>query len=193
MKETWVIKIGSSLITKSSTGLNTKNIKSWALQINEIISNNVNVIIVSSGAIAEGISRLGLVRRPKSPSQLQALAAIGQMGLVQAYEVAFKKYNLLTAQMLLTDEDLSNRERYLNAKNTLSNLIKYNAIPIINENDTVSTDEIKFGDNDTLAALVANLSQASSLIILTDQNGLYTSDPKNNKSSKLVEKNLCIR
>tara|TARA_B100000767_G_scaffold258240_1_gene266759 strand:- start:3421 stop:4524 length:1104 start_codon:yes stop_codon:yes gene_type:complete len=188
MKETWVIKIGSSLITKSSTGLNTKNIKSWALQINEIISNNVNVIIVSSGAIAEGMSRLGLVRRPKSPSQLQALAAIGQMGLVQAYEVAFKKYNLLTAQMLLTDEDLSNRERYLNAKNTLSNLIKYNAIPIINENDTVSTDEIKFGDNDTLAALVANLSQASSLIILTDQNGLYTSDPKNNKSSKLVEK-----
>ena len=168
MKETWVIKIGSSLITKSSTGLNTKNIKSWALQINEIISNNVNVIIVSSGAIAEGMSRLGLVRRPKSPSQLQALAAIGQMGLVQAYEVAFKKYNLLTAQMLLTDEDLSNRERYLNAKNTLSNLIKYNAIPIINENDTVSTDEIKFGDNDTLAALVANLSQASSLIILTD-------------------------
>ena len=187
MKETWVIKIGSSLVTKSATGLNIKNIKSWALQINEIKKNNINVIIVSSGAIAEGVGRLGLVRRPSSSSQLQALAAIGQMGLVQAYEVAFKKYNILTAQMLLTHEDLSNRERYLNAKNTLNNLIKYNAIPIINENDTVSTDEIKFGDNDTLAALVANLSQAKLLIILTDQDGLYTSDPKNNKSSKLVE------
>ena len=187
MKETWVIKIGSSLVTRSTTGLNIKNIKNWAHQINEITKKNVNVIIVSSGAIAEGIGRLGVIRRPTSSSQLQALAAIGQMGLVQAYEVAFKKYNILTAQMLLTHEDLSNRERYLNAKNTLNNLIKYSVIPIINENDTVSTDEIKFGDNDTLAALVANLSQAKLLVILTDQNGLYTSDPKNNKSSELVE------
>ena len=186
MKETWVIKIGSSLVTKSSTGLNNKNIKSWAFQIYKIISNNINVIIVSSGAIAEGMNRLGLSKRPTTSSKLQALASVGQMGLIQAYEVAFKKYGLLTAQMLLTHEDLSNRERYLNARNTLSNLLKYNVIPIINENDTVSTDEIKFGDNDTLAALVANLSGAKSLIILTDQDGLYTSDPKKNKSAKLV-------
>ena len=187
MKETWVIKIGSSLVTKNTTGLNIKNIKSWAIQINEIINNNINVIIVSSGAIAEGMNRLGLIKRPTSSSRLQALAAIGQMGLIQAYEVAFKKYNLLTAQMLLTHEDLSNRKRYLNAKNTLYNLIKYNTIPIINENDTVSTDEIKFGDNDTLASLVANLSEAKSLIILTDQDGLYTKDPRKNKSAKLIE------
>ena len=188
MKETWVIKIGSSLVTRSTTGLNIKNIKSWASQINEIRKKNINVIIVSSGAIAEGIGRLGLIRRPTSSSKLQALAAIGQMGLVQAYEVAFKKYNILTAQMLLTHEDLSNRERYLNAKNTLNNLTKYNVIPIINENDTVSTDEIKFGDNDTLAALVSNLSEAKLLVILTDQDGLHTSDPKNDNSSKLVTK-----
>ena len=186
MKETWVIKIGSSLITKSSTGLNIKNIKSWASQINELVNSNINVIIVSSGAIAEGMNRLGLVKRPTSSSKLQALAAIGQMGLAQVYEVAFKKYNILTAQMLLTHEDLGSRARYLNAKNTLNNLIKYKTIPVINENDTVSTEEIKFGDNDTLAALVANLSEASSLVILTDQDGLYTSDPSKNKSSELV-------
>ncbi len=186
MKETWVIKIGSSLITKSNTGLNIKNIRSWASQINEIINNNINVIIVSSGAIAEGMNRLGLLKRPNSSSQLQALAAIGQMGLIKAYEVAFKKYDILTAQMLLTHEDLSNRKRYLNARNTLSNLIKYNTIPIINENDTISTDEIKFGDNDTLASLVANLSEAKLLVLLTDQNGLYTSDPKINKDSELI-------
>ena len=187
MRETWVIKIGSSLVTKSPTGLDVKNIRSWASQINEIINNNINVIIVSSGAIAEGMNRLGLVKRPNSSSQLQALAAIGQMGLIKAYEVSFKKYGLLTAQMLLTHEDLSDRERYLNARNTLSNLIKYNTIPIINENDTISTDEIKFGDNDTLASLVANLSEAKNLIILTDQNGLFTSDPKINESAELVE------
>ena len=187
MKETWVIKIGSSLVTKKSVGLNNKNIKNWAFQINEIISSNINVIIVSSGAIAEGMNRLALTKRPTTSSKLQALASVGQMGLIQAYEVAFKKYNLLTAQILLTHEDLSNRERYLNARNTLSNLLKYNVIPIINENDTVSTEEIKFGDNDTLAALVANLSSAKSLIILTDQDGLYTSDPKKNKSAKLVD------
>jgi len=186
MKETWVIKIGSSLVTKSNTGLNTKNIKSWVAQINQIINNNINVIIVSSGAIAEGMNRLGLGKRPNSSSQLQALAAIGQMGLVKAYEVAFKKYDILTAQMLLTHEDLSDRTRYLNARNTLSNLIKYNTVPIINENDTISTDEIKFGDNDTLASLVANLSEAKLLVMLTDQNGLYTSDPKIKKTSKLI-------
>ena len=186
MKETWVIKIGSSLVTKSGSGLDVKNIKSWASQINEVISNNINVIIVSSGAIAEGMNRLGLVKRPSSSSQLQALAAIGQMGLVKAYEVAFKKFNILTAQMLLTHEDLGSRKRYLNARNTLSNLIKYKTIPIINENDTISTDEIKFGDNDTLASLVANLSEAKYLVILTDQDGLYKEDPKKNKSAELI-------
>tara|TARA_X000000368_G_scaffold410098_1_gene393057 strand:- start:2787 stop:3728 length:942 start_codon:yes stop_codon:yes gene_type:complete len=137
------------------------------------------------------MGRLGLSRRPTTSSQLQALAAIGQMNLVQAYEVAFKKYNILTAQMLLTHEDLSNRKRYLNAKNTLNNLVKYNVIPIVNENDTVSTDEIKFGDNDTLASLVANLCDAKYLIILTDQNGLYTDDPKKNKKADLV-KNISV-
>lgn len=187
MKRIWVIKIGSSLVTKSSTGLNIKNIKNWAGQINKLVDQNINVIIVSSGAIAEGMNRLNLVERPTSSSHLQALAATGQMGLIQAYEVAFKKYNILTAQMLLTHEDLSNRTRYLNAKNTLNNLIQYNIIPIINENDTVSTDEIKFGDNDTLAALVANLSGAEKLIILTDQDGLYTSDPRKVKNSRLVK------
>jgi glutamate 5-kinase len=192
MKETWVIKIGSSLVTKGSAGLNTKNIKAWASQINELINNNINVILVSSGAIAAGMGRLGLSRRPTTSSQLQALAAIGQMNLVQAYEVAFKKYNILTAQMLLTHEDLSNRKRYLNAKNTLNNLVKYNVIPIVNENDTVSTDEIKFGDNDTLASLVANLCDAKSLVILTDQDGLYTDDPKKNKNTKLI-KNISVK
>ena len=191
MKETWVIKIGSSLVTKGSAGLNTKNIKAWTSQINELINNNINIILVSSGAIAAGMGRLGLSRRPTTSSQLQALAAIGQMNLVQAYEVAFKKYNILTAQMLLTHEDLSNRKRYLNAKNTLNNLVKYNVIPIVNENDTVSTDEIKFGDNDTLASLVANLCDAKYLIILTDQNGLYTDDPKKNKKADLV-KNISV-
>ena len=188
MKEIWVIKIGSSLVTKSTTGLDIKNIKGWAAQINEIINNNIDVILVSSGAIAEGMNRLGLIKRPSSSSQLQALAAIGQMGLIKAYEVAFKKYNITTAQMLLTAEDLSNRERYLNARNTLSNLMNYGAIPIINENDTISTDEIKFGDNDTLASLVANLSEAKNLVILTDQNGLYTADPKIIKSAELIER-----
>ena len=187
MKETWIIKIGSSLITKKETGLNVLNIKNWAKQISELVKNKINVVIVSSGAIAEGMNRLNLSKRPTSSSELQALASIGQMGLVQAYEAAFKKYNILTAQMLLTHEDLSNRERYLNAKNTLNNLINLNVIPIINENDSVSTDEIKFGDNDTLAALVANLSGANLLIMLTDQDGLFDKDPKKNNKVKLIE------
>tara|TARA_B100001057_G_scaffold188489_1_gene189306 strand:+ start:897 stop:2000 length:1104 start_codon:yes stop_codon:yes gene_type:complete len=187
MRENWVIKIGSSLVTKKDTGLDVANIRNWAKQVNELVQNKINVIIVSSGAIAEGMNRLNLSRRPKSSSELQALASIGQMGLVQAYEAAFKKYNILTAQMLLTHEDLSSRERYLNAKNTLNNLINFNVIPIINENDSVSTDEIKFGDNDTLAALVANLSGANLLVMLTDQDGLFDKDPKKNKSAKLIE------
>ena len=187
MKETWIVKIGSSLISNSNSGLNIKNINSWVSQISKLISNNINIIVVSSGAIAEGINRLRLSKKPKTTSELQALAAIGQMGLIQAYESSFKKYNILTAQILLTHEDLSNRQRYLNIKNTLNHLIKYNIIPIINENDTVSTAEIKFGDNDTLAALVANLVQAKNLIILTDQDGLFTNDPKINSSSELID------
>ena len=186
MKETWVIKIGSSLVTKSGSGLDVKNIRSWAAQIDEIISNNINVIIVSSGAIAEGMNRLGLAKRPSSSSQLQALAAIGQMGLVKAYEVAFKKFNILTAQMLLTHEDLGSRKRYLNARNTLSNLIKYKTIPIINENDTISTDEIKFGDNDILAAQIARLVKADHLILLSNVDGLYKEPPINNKEGVLI-------
>ena len=187
MKKNWVIKIGSSLVTKGNTGLDNKNIKNWTKQINELVKNNIKVIIVSSGAIAEGMNRLGLKKRPTSSSELQALASIGQMGLIQAYETAFKKYNILTAQMLLTHEDLSNRERYLNAKNTLNNLMSLNVIPIINENDSVSTDEIKFGDNDTLASLVANLSSANLLVMLTDQDGLFNKDPKKERNAELIQ------
>ena len=150
MRENWVIKIGSSLVTKKDTGLDVANIRNWAKQVNELVQNKINVIIVSSGAIAEGMNRLNLSRRPKSSSELQALASIGQMGLVQAYEAAFKKYNILTAQMLLTHEDLSSRERYLNAKNTLNNLINFNVIP---NSGSVISNYLKIPKKDLCSAL----------------------------------------
>lgn len=174
----WVIKIGSSLVTNKGKGLDRIAIEAWSEQIRRLQQAGIQVILVSSGAVAEGMARLGWNKRPKSIHQLQAAAAIGQMGLVQAYETCFQKHSIHTAQILLTHDDLSNRERYLNARSTLRTLIDLNTIPIINENDTVATDEIRFGDNDTLGALVANLVEADALVILTDQQGLYNKAPE---------------
>ena len=182
----WVIKIGSSLVTNDGQGLDNEAISSWAEQIAELRNQGKEVLLVSSGAVAEGMTRLGWTQRPRALHELQAAAAVGQAGLVQTYESCFQKHNLHTAQILLTHDDLSSRERYLNARSTLRSLLDLGIIPIINENDTVATDEIRFGDNDTLAALVANLVEAETLIILTDQKGLYTEDPRNNPDAELI-------
>lgn len=181
-----VIKIGSALLTNDGAGLNKAGIATWVKQISALRKNNVEVVLVSSGAVAEGMCRLGLTKRPESLHELQAAAAVGQMGLIQSYESEFQKYDLHTAQILLTHDDLSNRQRYLNARNTVRSLLDLNAVPIINENDTVVTDEIRFGDNDTLAALVANLIEADYLLILTDQNGLFDRNPREFKDAKLI-------
>ena len=181
-----VVKVGSSLVTNQGEGLDTRAIGNWAKQIAALRKNGCEVILVSSGAIAEGMQRLGWKQRPSAVHELQAAAAVGQMGLVQVYESCFREHGLHAAQVLLTHADLADRERYLNARSTLRTLINLNVIPIINENDTVVTDEIKFGDNDTLGALVANLIEADALIILTDQTGLYTADPRKNPDATLV-------
>lgn len=181
-----IIKIGSALITNNGEGLDTAAINAWAKQIAELINNGREVVLVSSGAIACGMQRLGLSRRPSAVNELQACAAVGQMELVHVYEQAFSKYGLKTAQVLLTHEDQANRERYLNARSTLTTLLEFGVVPIINENDTVVTDEIKFGDNDTLGAMVANLIDADCLIILTDQIGLFTADPRKDETATLV-------
>jgi glutamate 5-kinase len=182
-----VVKVGSSLVTNQGAGLDLKALGNWARQIAELSSNRHEVVLVSSGAIAEGMQRLGWNKRPTSIHDLQAAAAVGQMGLVQAYESCFRKHDLHAAQVLLTHSDLADRERYLNARATLTTLLGLRVIPIINENDTVVTDEIKFGDNDTLGALVTNLIEADVLIILTDQTGLYTADPRIDETAKLVK------
>ena len=182
----WVIKIGSSLVTDDGQGLDANAIKSWTEQITELRSQGKEILLVSSGAVAEGMVRLGWNSRPNALHELQAAAAVGQMGLVQTYESCFKKHGILSAQILLTHDDLSDRKRYLNARSTLRSLLDLGVIPIINENDTVATDEIRFGDNDTLAALVANLAEADALIILTDQQGLYTEDPRKNPEAEFV-------
>lgn len=182
----WVIKIGSALLTNNGVGLNVKGINQWAQQIAHLREQGMEILLVSSGSVAEGMSRLGWQQRPKELYALQAAAAVGQMGLIQSYESAFSQYGLHTAQILLTHDDLSNRQRYLNARSTLRNLLKLGVIPVINENDTVVTEEIRFGDNDTLAALVANLIEADHLVILTDQDGLYESDPRENANAKLI-------
>jgi glutamate 5-kinase len=190
----WVIKIGSALITNDGQGLNHPAIQSWAEQIASLRESGKEIILVSSGAVAEGMSRLGWKQRPHSLHELQAAAALGQMGLVQNFESCFKRHDIHTAQVLLTHEDLGNRERYLNARSTLKTLLKLGAIPIINENDTVATDEIRFGDNDTLGALVSNLVEADTLILLTDQQGLFTKDPRYNKDAELIsQSNACNR
>ncbi len=181
-----VIKVGSALVTNNGTGLDLEAIGEWARQIADLRKQGKEVVLVSSGAIACGMQRLGWSKRPHAVHELQAAAAVGQMGLVQVYENAFAAHGLVTAQVLLTHEDLADRKRYLNARSTLTTLLQLGVVPIINENDTVVTDEIKFGDNDTLGALVANLVEAEALIILTDQPGLYTADPRKDPTATLI-------
>lgn len=182
-----VVKVGSSLVTNSGAGLDHVAIANWAAQIAQLKQMGQEVVLVSSGAVAEGMQRLGWKKRPSAVHELQAAAAVGQMGLVQVYETCFRRHGLHTAQILLTHDDLSDRKRYLNARTTLRTLLKLNAIPIINENDTVVTDEIRFGDNDTLGALVTNLIEADTLVILTDQSGLYSADPRKNPTATLIQ------
>ena len=181
-----VVKVGSSLVTNRGQGLDQASIARWAAQIAQLRTRTKEVVLVSSGAIAEGMQRLGWTKRPQAMHELQAAAAVGQMGLVQVYETCFREHGLHTAQVLLTHADLADRQRYLNARSTLRTLLALGVVPIINENDTVVTDEIKFGDNDTLAALVTNLIEADCLIILTDQAGLYTRDPREDPTAELV-------
>ncbi len=181
-----VVKVGSSLVTNQGEGLDIRAIGNWAKQIAALRENGCEVVLVSSGAIAEGMQRLGWKRRPSAVHELQAAAAVGQMGLVQVYESCFREHGLHAAQVLLTHADLADRERYLNARSTLRTLLNLGVIPIINENDTVVTDEIKFGDNDTLGALVTNLIEADALVILTDQPGLYSADPRNDPNARLI-------
>ena len=181
-----VVKIGSSLVTDDGRGIDHVAVARWAAQIARLTQAGRSVVLVSSGAIAEGMQRLGWTTRPRAIHDLQAAAAVGQMGLVQAYETAFAQYGLHTAQVLLTHEDLSDRRRYLNARTTLTTLLGLRVIPVINENDTVTTDEIRFGDNDTLGALVTNLIDADVLVLLTDQQGLYTADPRTHPTATIV-------
>jgi glutamate 5-kinase len=181
-----VVKVGSALVTNNGAGLDKAALADWARQIAALRGEGREVALVSSGAIAAGLQRLGWTKRPHEMHKLQAAAAVGQMGLVEAYEKAFAQEGLHTAQILLTHEDLVDRTRYLNARSTLTTLLELGVVPIINENDTVVTDEIKFGDNDTLGALVANLIEADALIILTDQQGLYTADPRRHPDARLV-------
>jgi glutamate 5-kinase len=187
-----VIKVGSSLVTNNGEGLDQAAIAAWAGQIAQLVRPvggmvARQVVLVSSGAVAEGMQRLGWKKRPTAVNELQAAAAVGQMGLVQMYESCFSQHSLHTAQVLLTHDDLADRKRYLNARSTLRTLLAMGVIPIINENDTVVTDEIRFGDNDTLASLVANLIEADALVILTDQSGLYSADPRKNPDAEFIQ------
>jgi glutamate 5-kinase len=181
-----VVKVGSSLVTNEGAGLDLGAVANWARQIAALGASGREIVLVSSGAIAEGMKRLGWRKRPGTMHELQAAAAVGQMGLAQAYESSFRDHGLRTAQILLTHADLADRERYLNARSTLKTLLDLGVVPVINENDTVVTDEIRVGDNDTLASLVANLIEADILIILTDQGGLYTADPRKDSAATLV-------
>lgn len=183
-----VVKVGSSLVTNEGRGIDAQAIATWAAEIAALRDLGREIVVVSSGAVAEGMKRLSWVRRPQSMQDLQAAAAVGQMGLAQVYETEFRRFGLQTAQILLTHEDLADRTRYLNARSTLTRLIELGVIPIINENDTVVTDEIKVGDNDTLAALVTNLIEADALVILTDQAGLYTADPRSHPDARLLSR-----
>ena len=182
----WVVKIGSALLTADGRGLDRGAMAVWVEQMVALRRAGVELVLVSSGAVAAGMSRLGWTARPSAIHELQAAAAVGQMGLVQAWESSFGEHGLHTAQVLLTHEDLSDRKRYLNARTTLRTLVELGAIPVINENDTVATDEIRFGDNDTLAALVANLVEADLLVILTDRDGMFDADPRNNPDAQLI-------
>lgn len=182
----WVVKIGSSLITNNGTGLDRLAIENWVRQLVSLQQGGIEVVLVSSGAVAEGVKRLGLKKRPREIHLQQAAAAVGQMGLIQTYESCFQQYGVHTAQVLLTHDDLSNRRRYLNARSTLAGLVGMRVVPVINENDTVATAELCFGDNDTLGALVANLLGADTLIILTDQQGLHEADPRKQADAPLI-------
>ena len=181
-----VVKVGSSLVTNEGRGLDEAAIGEWCRQMASLAQEGREVIMVSSGAIAEGMKRLGWATRPQEIHALQAAAAVGQMGLAQMYETKLRQNGLGSAQVLLTHADLADRERYLNARSTLLTLLHHKVLPVINENDTVVNDEIKFGDNDTLGALVANLVEADALVILTDQKGLYTADPRKNTAAEFV-------
>ena len=185
-KQCWVVKIGSALLTNDGCGLRAEAIAGWVAQMAQLRRRGFRFIIVSSGAIAEGRARLGWEMKPVSLHEQQAAAAVGQMGLIQAYESAFQVYDIHTAQILLTHDDIADRGRYLNARSTLRTLLELDVVPIINENDSVATDEIRFGDNDSLAGLVANLAEADRLIILTDQAGLYDRDPRQYPDAGLI-------
>lgn len=181
-----VVKIGSALLTNDGLALNREGISRWVAQIAQLKRAGMEIVLVSSGAVAAGMQRLGLKQRPHALHELQAMAAIGQMGLVQVYESEFQRHGLHTAQILLTHDDIAQRQRYLNARSTLRTLLNFGVVPVINENDTVATDEIRLGDNDTLGALVANLIEADVLVLLTDQAGLYAADPRVNKNAQLI-------
>ena len=183
----WVIKIGSALITRGGQGLDHINLQHWVDQIAELIGQGYQIVLVSSGAVAEGMQRMGWNQRPTALHELQAAAAIGQSGLIQAWEHCFQQRSLPTAQVLLTHDDLSDRQRYLNARSTLQALVELGVIPIINENDAIANDELRFGDNDSLAALVTNLLEADQMVLLTDQPGLYTADPRQDPVATLIK------
>lgn len=185
-----VVKIGSALLTRDGQGLNNDGIQNWVAQLAQFRACGVETVLVTSGAVAAGMQRLGRNQRPHALHELQAMAAVGQMNLVQVYESAFQRHGLHTAQVLLTHDDLANRQRYLNSRSTLRTLLSLGVIPVVNENDTVATEEIRFGDNDTLAALVANLVEADLLLILTDQRGLYDRDPRQHPDARLVEEGI---
>ena len=182
----WVVKVGSALLTSQTEGLNLDTIQRLANDISELCQKGIEVVLVSSGAIGEGMQRLGWKERPHEIYKLQAAAAVGQMGLIEAYESEFNQHGIHTAQILLTGDDLSHRERYLNARSTLKTLLGLGVVPVVNENDTVVTEEIHFGDNDTLASLVANLVEAELMVLLTDQDGLYDKNPRVDASAKLI-------
>ena len=185
-----VVKIGSALLTDGGQRLDTQAIATWVEQLAVLHGAGVEVAIVTSGAVAAGMQRLGRTTRPHALYELQAMAAVGQMGLVRAYEAAFETYGIRAAQVLLTHDDLTNRQRYLNARSTLRALLGFRVVPVINENDTVATEEIRFSDNDTLAALVANLVEADALLILTDQPGLFERDPRQDRAAPLVSEGM---
>lgn len=183
----WVVKLGSSLVTAGGRGLDADALDAWVAQIAGLRGEGREVVLVSSGSVAEGMARLGWSERPAALNTLQAAAAVGQMGLVQAYESRFQRFGLHTAQILFTHDDITDRRRYLNARSTLRKLLELGVVPVVNENDTVATDGIRFGDNDTLAALAVNLIEADLLVILTDQHGLYEADPRSHPQARLIE------
>jgi glutamate 5-kinase len=186
----WVVKIGSALLTAEGKGLPRDAMSSWVEPMADWVLSGKQLVLVSSGAVAEGMSRMGWQQRPTTLHELQAAAAIGQMGLIRAYETCFLKRGLHTAQVLLTHDDLTNRRRYLNARSTLRTLLRLGVVPVVNENDTVANEELRFGDNDTLAAMVANLVEADLLVLLTDQAGLFESDPRYNPDARLIPESL---